>query len=235
MSLPIAFAALQKHVEELFASNLNPKVHRKEEYELVTDLDLLLSQEVKSFIAKKNLHFLSEEEDEKLLQYPLVILDPIDGTKEFVRGNPEYALSLAFMQSARLNHCDNWGWIFNPVFSKFKVPSREKGKLLGFVSRSEWEDGLYSNFKSNVIKLCPVGSIAFKLDLLAKNYCDFVITLKGKNIWDIAGGTVECQKKEIKLFHKKKELESFDSIRYTSPMTWCREDHFKTIADSFKL
>ena len=166
----------------------------------------------------------------------MFILDPIDGTKEFVRGLPEYALSLAFMESPLIDSLANWGWVFNPVIDKFKIPSRTPGKLLGLVSRSEWDAGLYHNFKNNDdIELFPVGSIAFKLFLLASNHCDFVITLKGKNLWDIAGGTIECQQQKIRLFHKTKPMESFNTIRYSAPMTWCLPDLFPIIADFFKL
>ncbi|MBI2521497.1 MAG: hypothetical protein HYV97_13855 [Bdellovibrio sp.] len=235
MTLPPAFAPLLKDVESLFALHTNPKVHEKTGQELVTDLDLILSKEIKKFSETHHIHLLSEEEEDKQLQFPMFILDPIDGTKEFVRGIPEYALSLAFMQSPLLNSPTNWGWIFNPVFNKFKMPSRRPGKLLGFVSRSEWDAGLYIEFKSNDILLYPVGSIAFKLFLLANNYCDFVITLKGKNLWDIAGGTIECQQQNIKLFNKTEEMESFNTIRHTAPLTWCRAEFFSTLTDFFKL
>ncbi|OFZ14283.1 MAG: hypothetical protein A2X86_05395 [Bdellovibrionales bacterium GWA2_49_15] len=235
MTLPVTFAPLLDQVESLFALHTNPKVHKKAGHELVTDLDLILSQEIQKFSTARNIHLLSEEEDDKQLQYPMLILDPIDGTKEFVRGLPEYALSLAYMDSPFFSSPKNWGWIYNPVLAKFNIPCRTPGKLLGFVSRSEWDDGLYANFNSSAIELRPVGSIAFKLSLLAGNYCDFVITLKDKNLWDIAGGTIECHQQNFKLFHKTKQMESFNTIRYTAPMTWCRAELFSTIADFFKL
>ncbi|MCZ8155531.1 MAG: 3'(2'),5'-bisphosphate nucleotidase CysQ [Leptospira sp.] len=62
--------------------------------------------------------FLSEEkkdDDERLKKEWVWILDPIDGTREFVKKNDQFALSLGLVRSGVLV----WGVIFNPATGEF--------------------------------------------------------------------------------------------------------------------
>ena len=220
-------------------------VHKADETP-VTRLDLQISDYVKALISRidplKNYHFISEEE-KGALHFPSIILDPIDGTKELIKGVPECAVSLAVMESSSISHGE--GWIYNP-FNGLEIasdnlfcfpPNRSiPPKLLGFVSQTEWAANKFKNFEyEQKVALFPKGSIANKLGLLAVGACDFVVTMCPKKIWDIAAGTILCQRSNIYLYYKGKRITHFDSLYLEGPLLWCREDNLQLLSALFHL
>lgn len=205
-------------------------VLKKEDQSPLTEIDIFVSDCIKELIEKneffKKITFYSEEDHDQL-EFPCAILDPIDGTRELVKGIPECALSLAIMPSPALSN--SWGWIFNP-FSGFEVTTgdrviltsqKSEGKKLGLVSRSEWKRGLFSDLVNENIILGPKGSIAFKLGLLATGACDFVYSRRPKNIWDIAAGTILCEQRGIKLYCQGKLVTELKEKKIDGPLLWC--------------
>jgi myo-inositol-1(or 4)-monophosphatase len=177
------------------------------------------------------------------LKFPAVILDPIDGTRELVKGLGECALSLGVFASPRLDDPKNWGWICNP-FSGFSIDSsdpmfaikiKEEGPVSGLVSRSEWNKGLYKNLQRDDLQIYPRGSIAFKLGLLASNACDFIISLAPKNIWDIAGGTLLAHSRGFKLYAGGVEVVELSQATYQPPLLWCRPQHFSQLKEALRI
>jgi fructose-1,6-bisphosphatase/inositol monophosphatase family enzyme len=101
------------------------------------------------------------------------------------------------------------------------------------VSNTEWDSGVYRNYPDLVLQ--PVGSIAYKLQLLSFGLTDYVITLKPKNLWDIAGGTVLLNQLGYKLYHGKHELKELSQELYQPPLLWCKEVDFQKLATSFQF
>lgn len=124
------------------------------------------------------------------------IIDPLDGTREFIAGVPEFALSIAYLEAGRPAAAA----VCNPVKS-FRVTgavgrglfvnSRPKG--MGpqdnpiVCSRTEYSRGLLGSLEREV-RLQPVGSVAYKLALVAGGRARATVSYEGKNSWDIAGG-----------------------------------------------
>ncbi len=221
--------------ENLF-KNLQTKT--KVDNSLVTEIDLFICKTIKSEIMSlkefSNFHYFSEE-DHSELNFPALILDPIDGTKGLISGYPDCSVSLALMKDEKIS--GGWGWIFNP-FTGFdlsssqgfsKAPNVPEGKLIGLVSRSEWNRGEFQNINQNNFSLAPKGSIAFKLGLLAAGAADFVITKRKKQIWDIAAGTILCSERDIFLFDKKSQVETLNEKVLDAPMLWCKKEHYKEL------
>jgi len=208
----------------------NLKVFKKHDGSQLTNLDIYISNLIRDLIKdsfKNKYTFFSEEEYEKL-DYPAVILDPIDGTKEFIKGIPEWAVSLAVAENSEL---EGFAWIYNPLKeievsseNLTKIIGSNADKLVGFVSRTEHEKGLFPTTENQNITLKPMGSIAFKLALLARGECDFVLSLRPKNIWDVAAGTMLCAKQGIFLYHGKSIVRDFTSVRMGPPLLWCRPE-----------
>jgi len=148
--------------------------------------------------------WLSEEtaDDQSRLEADRVwIVDPMDGTREFVMHNPEFVVSVALVEhghpilgviynpstddcyeaalgcGTRLNGC--------PVFSNHVFNSKPKVE----VSRSDIEKGLFSAF-DGLVDLRPVGSIAYKMARLAAGEMDATLSVTPKNEWDIAAGVI---------------------------------------------
>ena len=207
----------------------------------VTKLDLDLSLLIKNFFLKDETYIdwnFYSEEDHGELKFPAIVLDPIDGTRELVKGVGECAVSLALMPSSRLS--EGFGWIFNP-FTGFEVSSDQtyfppanslEWPLNGLISRSEWSRGYYETFKNTRVQLVPRGSIAFKLGLLAAGSCDFVYSMRPKNIWDIAAGSIILHKRGYSFYLLEgEELDSLGTKLYTGPMMWAKADVYQGVIE----
>ena len=96
----------------------------------------------------------------------------------------------------------------------------QEAPFYGLVSRSEWERGLFNNFQSEQFSVIPRGSIAFKLALLASGGCDFVISLRPKNIWDIAAGTLLNHQRGLEFWSNGKKVTELSQATYAAPLIW---------------
>ncbi|UOG59106.1 3'(2'),5'-bisphosphate nucleotidase CysQ [Leptospira noguchii] len=204
-----------KIVLEIYHSDF--KVKDKGKNDPVTEADLKASSHISESLCFLNIPILSEEDSEKKDVSKLQtvwILDPIDGTREFVHKNPEFAISLGLSVLGRAI----LGVVFNPVtleliygaedlgvvYQKLeKIPDSFSVKLQNFtkilsdfkpiqkvlISRTEEKEGLFS---SSMVPLgwefVAMGSIAYKLGLVAAGKAALSISLKPKNDWDICAG-----------------------------------------------
>jgi myo-inositol-1(or 4)-monophosphatase len=148
--------------------------------------------------------WLSEEtcDDYSRLDKKMVwIVDPIDGTKEFVSGIPEYAVSVALAEHGQ----PILATVYNPATEELFSAAFGRGAWLNakainaehtlmskpvlLASRSEIKRGEFEPFESSAkIKQC--GSIAYKLALVAAGMADATFSLGPKNEWDIAAGVL---------------------------------------------
>lgn len=129
------------------------------------------------------------------------VVDPIDGTKEFIKGLPEYAVSVALVGDGE----GIFGAVYNPRTDEyFSAAKGEGAKLNGetiradrplpempaiLASRTEIGRGEWKAFEP-FAEVKPVGSIAYKLALIAAGRADGTFSLGPKNEWDIAAGVV---------------------------------------------
>jgi myo-inositol-1(or 4)-monophosphatase len=241
---------LTTKLNQIFSATANLKlnVSLKADNTIVSEIDLFVSDFLKAKLnnhpSYKNFTFFSEEDYDQLI-FPCAILDPIDGTREFVKGRAECAVSLALMNTALIKDPANYAWLYNP-FSGFSldslmpfVPSNNKSaqKILGMVSRSEFEKGYFDEI-INIdpkIDITPRGSIAFKLGLLASGGCDFVLSLSPKNIWDIAAGTILCSQRGMNLYQNGKKISSLDEILVNGILLWTTEELAITLLNKFDI
>lgn len=181
-------------------------IERKSNNDLVTQGDLLANDILKSTL---NEHFpdygwLSEEtidDKNRLKQERVWVVDPIDGTIEYSRGIPEYAISVALVEKG----VPVVGVVFNPAtdelfyaekgqgawFNDHKIVCNEAstGTFLLLASRSEFKRGEWDRFQEqHQVKV--IGSIAYKLALVAAGKAHATFSLSPKNEWDIAAGTL---------------------------------------------
>ena len=181
---------MSQHLESIrliVKKHSRPLTKSKHDGTPVTELDLELSAFVES-ISQENFpeaYFYSEENFNEW-KFPLLALDPLDGTREYIENRPEWALSLGLFEDENFS---GEGWVFNPLTSEVfametVVKPVEKKVYQGEVSRTEFEKGLYKNFSSEKFALTPRGSIAYKLGKLSHGKIDFVVSLKPKNIYE---------------------------------------------------
>ena len=170
----------------------------------VTTADHEANQVIKDILFKDTITYgwLSEEtvDSKKRLKKDYIwVIDPIDGTKEFIEGVPQFSISIALTYKGdpvigviynpatkeMFSSCKDMGTFYNQEPVKCLQSNSE---LTALVSRSEVKRGLWENYTRNFKKLKPVGSVAYKLGLVGAGKADIFITLRPKNEWDICAG-----------------------------------------------
>jgi myo-inositol-1(or 4)-monophosphatase len=170
----------------------------------VTAADRTVDSLLKRILPRDDDGWLSEEtaDDLRRLDRKYVwIVDPLDGTREFVAGIPEWCVSIGFIE-------DGYpvaGGICNPAtgekflgavdfgltYNGERVPMASRPSLDGAVipaSRSEVKRGEWEKFKDYPFAVRPMGSVAYKLALVAAGRADATWTLVPKHEWDVAAG-----------------------------------------------
>lgn len=220
--------SVYQKLQEMKSSGMD--ITRKADKSFVTEFDIYISSKTKEIFSKRygHLNFFSEEHPESF-EFPMLVLDPIDGTREFVKGYGECAISLAILNSEDVSDPKNYAWIYNP-FSGFEISSDlhipiEARSVVPptihvMISRSEWEKNLVHYEYNERVSLTPIGSIAYKLGLLAAGACDVVISKRPKNIWDIAAGIIICHVRGIKSYCGKDEILKLNVDKLQGPFIW---------------
>jgi myo-inositol-1(or 4)-monophosphatase len=175
--------------------------------------------------------WLSEEtldSSDRLNKQRVWVVDPLDGTKEFIEGVAHFVVSIALVE-------DNdpvLGVLYNPVsketFSAVKdsgaklngqpIQCSEVEKTKNMIilnSRSETRHGLWNKYQSAFKELRAIGSVAYKIGLTAAGKADIFASLRPKNEWDIcaghcivreAGGDLLTLKGETIKYNQKKTI-----------------------------
>ena len=155
--------------------------------------------------ARPQYGWLSEEtvdSKNRLNKEKVWIVDPLDGTKEFIEGVPQFVVSIALVEKG----IPIIGVLHNPVTKETFHAAKRGGAYLDqgqyrcsikdstrdmviLNSRSETRRGLWEPYKKHFKELRPIGSVAYKMGLTAIGKADIFATLRPKNEWDICAGT----------------------------------------------
>ena len=172
----------------------------------VTEADIAADDILKKILTTEfpDYGWLSEETrdtPDRLSKKRVWVVDPIDGTKEFVEGIPNFVVSIGLVE----NGIPILGVIHNPINKDTYSATLGGGILFNgkqtiisdktefsqismLNSRSETRQGLWEPYIPHFKKLIPIGSIALKLAMVAANQTHMVASLKPKNEWDICAG-----------------------------------------------
>ncbi len=213
-------------IHELHAKHPSAPGNLKHDGTPVTSLDLALSVLLENMTKERFPGVIAySEENFSEWNFPLMAIDPIDGTKEYIQNRPEWAVSVGLLENDQF---DGQGWIYNPLTKELFSSDQQtfqhvnKSQYYGEVSHSEWNNGFYEDFQSSKFVLTPKGSIAYKLGRLSGGKIDFVVSLAPKNIWDIAAGTLLCHQSGMKFYSEGKEVTEVKQY-YRPPLIWCHE------------
>lgn len=105
------------------------KITEKSRNDYVTEVDQLAEQEIVKHIltAYPNHHVLGEEGGNQGPESDNVwLIDPLDGTTNFIHGLPHFSISIAMTHKGRLEH----GLIYDPVRDEMFTASRGHGAFL---------------------------------------------------------------------------------------------------------
>ena len=149
----------------------------------VTEADRVSNRVLREYLLRDGEGWLSEETVDDLTRLDkkcVWVVDPLDGTLEFVEGIPEWCVSVAMVEKGR----PVAGGICNPATGETFLGSLETGityngqpahpssraDLVGAVvlaSRSEIKRGEWEQFRNDPIEVRPMGSVAYKLACVA--------------------------------------------------------------------
>ncbi len=170
----------------------------------VTAADHAVNEVLRSALVREGEAWLSEEtadEPSRLTCRRVWVVDPLDGTKEFVQGIPEWCVSVGLVEDGEAVA----GGICNPATGEVFLgasgagvtlngaPVRVTGRAalggaLVLASRSEVGRGEWERFRGTTFEVRPMGSVAYKLARVAAGLADVTFTLVPKNEWDVAAG-----------------------------------------------
>ena len=170
----------------------------------VTEADRAIDAALRENLLRQGEGWLSEEsadDESRLAKRRVWVIDPLDGTREFVQGIPEFCVSIGFVEDGRpvaggicnpathetiLGAIDS-GVLYNGQPARPSQRTTLKGSLI-LASRSEVKRGEWQQFQSGDYQIRPMGSVAYKLGLVAAGLADITFTLTPKNEWDVAAG-----------------------------------------------
>jgi myo-inositol-1(or 4)-monophosphatase len=199
-----------------YFNNKNYEIKYKKPYDPVTSADMESNEIITHAIEKTfpgdlivseetYIPGLKDEIDRKRSNAGRIwIIDPLDGTKDFIKGLPNFAVSIGFVN----NNEARYGIIYNPVHGfllqggpdyglslngkKLETVMNNPEKLENMnicISKSEAKQNLFHD----LLKVVPdkniryIGSVAYKMSLLAAGEIDLVLSKRHKSDWDIAG------------------------------------------------
>jgi myo-inositol-1(or 4)-monophosphatase len=175
----------------------------------VTEADRAVDAALRRELLREGEGWLSEESVDdlsRLEKQRVWVVDPLDGTREFVAGIPEFCVSVAMVQQGQ----PVAGGICNPATGEIFLGSLDSGVTcngkpahssrrtslhgaLVLASRSEVQRGDWKRFENAPFTIRPMGSVAYKLALVSAGLADATFTLTPKNEWDVAAGAALVQ------------------------------------------
>ena len=205
-SLNIMIKACEKASKVIirdFGEIENLQVSKKGPRDFVTKTDKrvekILIEELSK--AKKNYSFLTEEsgEIENNDKNKVWIIDPIDGTTNFLHGIPHFAISVALQIDNELKSA----LIFDPIKNEIFFAEKNNGAYFNnhrvrVSNKSDIEDCLFSSDQQGLKKIFPSlnmrssGSSALDMAYVGTGRLDGFFHNK-INLWDIAAGMLIVQ------------------------------------------
>ena len=171
----------------------------------LTDSDLAADAALKRILLANRLDYgwLSEEtadNPDRLRRRFVWIVDPIDGTRSYIAGRPEFAISIGLVQDQRAV----LGVVYNPATEEMFAALRGEGAwLVGgeplqvaktdaralVASRSEITAGELDAFSAS-FDIVPAGSTAYKLAKVAAGAAQVFVSRGPKSEWDVCAGVL---------------------------------------------
>ena len=185
------------------------KIDYKENGDPVTEVERRINEVLYGMLVRDDEGWLSEETADdltRLAKRRVWVVDPIDGTREFVQGIPEWSISVGLVEGG----IPVAGGVLNPTAHLLVLGSIESGVTINgkpcrlsekasladcvvLASRSEVKRGEWLSFGGHGYEIRPTGSIANKLCSVAAGLADATWTLVPKHEWDVAAGTALVQ------------------------------------------
>ncbi|MBW4507087.1 MAG: 3'(2'),5'-bisphosphate nucleotidase CysQ [Scytonematopsis contorta HA4267-MV1] len=218
IALPIAWGAsdiLRSYYQGTNHQNLDVQYKDEKDKDPVTAADLAVShyilEKLQAALGNEDFGYISEEtyqESQKVKQKWVWIIDPLDGTRDFIEKTGEYAIHIALVkdkrpvfaivavpESGKMYYATKGGGAFvearDGKTEILQVSSGKKIEELTLVAsrshRNEKLDFILKNLPCKNQK--SIGSVGCKIAAIVEKQADVYISLSGKSApkdWDIA-------------------------------------------------
>ena len=183
-------------INNFFDSNIGSS-RFKDDGSIVTDADIIAEKFIRDQIsAKFKKHDIIGEElcDKSLRSDSKWIIDPIDGTTNFLHGIPHFAICIAHQSKNEILS----GLIFDPIKDEMFFAEKDKGAFLNnqrlrVSKKNSLDDCLFSSnhegLKFSDLNMRCSGSAALDLAYVASGRLDGFFQNK-INLWDVAAGAL---------------------------------------------
>lgn len=180
------------------------------------EADALLHERLLALVPAGWLSEETADSEDRLSQRLLWVVDPLDGTREFIHGVPEYTVAIALVEEAQplfalvhrpAGRDTYWAvrghgaFYTRPPGGEAAVPTRwdsgelnhqpiraVEGRTL-LASRSECRSGEFDPFRA-AWEITPMGSIAGKLAQVAAGSASVTFSRGPKHEWDVCAGVL---------------------------------------------
>ena len=192
----------------------------------VTDADLAADSLLKRRLreALPDAGWLSEEtadDFERLSRRSLIIVDPIDGTRAFVIGDPRWAVSVALVVDGR----PVAGVVYAPALDETYAAARGEGATFNgaaLAPPAAWPpraaagpklviEAIAAELRVSVEIIPRVPALAYRLCLAARGAIDFAVAAENSHDWDIAAADILLEETGARLIEA-----SGERLRYNS-------------------
>ena len=174
----------------------------------VTTADRATNALLREMLVGEEEGWLSEETEDnvrRLTKRRVWVVDPLDGTREFLQGIPEWCVSIGLVEDGVAVA----GGVANPSTGEVYLGSVETGlvcnaagtapqarthpemedrEVLVLASRSECKKGRWDCYRDQFFQVIPTGSVAGRLARVAAGLADATWTLDARHEWDVAAG-----------------------------------------------
>lgn len=205
--------ALKTGEEILKIYNAGFKTKYKEDNSPITEADLVANKIIIERLKETNIPVISEESVNEKYRYRQMydefwMIDPIDGTKQFIRNDNEFTINIARISDRSVIE----GVVYAPALRQLyyghiehgaerinynnntcsELPDTETAETVMLVSKSHMNpetQALIEKIKINMspVNIIPTGS-SIKICRVAEGSADIYLRVKGINEWDIAAG-----------------------------------------------
>ncbi len=175
----------------------NLQVSRKGPKDFVTNADRKVEKILINELSKRKFSIISEEIGSKLTEDKnnFWVIDPIDGTTNFLHGIPHFCISIAYICEKEIIS----GLIFDPIKNEIFFAEKNSGAFFNnqrirVSKKNKLNDCLFGSNLDGVknnkdLNLRISGSAALDLAYVASGRLDGFFQKK-LNIWDIAAGLI---------------------------------------------
>src|SRR5690606_2198992 len=167
----------------------------------VSDVDLAVDARLKAVLGAMvpEAGWLSEEtadNDARLSRRAMWCVDPIDGTRDFIRGRPGWAVSVALV----VDGTPELGVLYAPALDELWVAQRGGGARLNGERRRASRRTQFGGARvpadnlpkidRDLVMVTKPNSIALRMALVADDRADLVATLRWGFEWDVAAAAL---------------------------------------------